>query len=421
MTKRYVFTEATIAYETFLYYNLEGASVPEHRDIIQANEDKLRIVPYTHQFPTGTESICYNIQGFAPLERTFRKRQLNFEELVLLLYGVVHTVFNAKKCGLMEDSFILDPKHLYLSHNSIQPYLMYLPTVLGMSLRDEFLALLSFLDGTVDPSITNTKKLVSVLRTIATDDFDMSTIIHVVVQAANKNIVEAPKSQATPVHRQAASVQQPDAFAHSTDTPAQQRDTSAQRPDTPTQQRDTSAQRPDVPPRRPDALQPVPKSPTPARKSAPPTPDKGETKKGFFARFFGWGAKEKEEEDFLPSIDDRTMIDFTAYGDGEGQPMLYVIEGNSRTGQIPVTSDAFVLGRNRAEVDFCFDSENDKGISRVHAAIIYDGNSYFVTDKGSAGGTFVDGVRLAPGGSAQLKNGNVISLYKKQLLFEITE
>jgi|GEM_PF-1435603 len=369
MSEKYNFTETTIANEKYLYYHLEAASIPKHRDIVLENADKLRIIPYTHQVPDGSESICYEINGYIPLEITFRRRKINFEELILLLYGVVHTLSNAKKCELITDSFVLHPKHVYLNRDSIQPYLLYLPTMLDMTLKDEFISLLDFLDEVADPAIPNTAKLLTVTRDIVQDDFDMHTIINVVVQAANKKEVIAPKRVAKPA--------------------------------------------------APPARQSAPRQATPPPAAAAKQP---EQKQGFLSKVFGFGMKQQEApDDFVPTIDDRTMIDFTAYGDDDNRPVLFVMEGVSRTVQIPVTTDAFVLGRNREQVDFCFDGPGDKGISRVHAAIIFDGSNYYVIDKGSAGGTFVNDTRLAPSVSAQLKNGDVIRLYTKKLLFELPE
>ena len=390
MAEKYSFMETTIADEKFLHYHPPGAIVHAHRDTILDNSDKLRIVYYTHQVPDGSESVCYSIQDYIPLEKTFRKRRINFEELILLLYGVVHTLSNAKKCGLFEDSFILNPSHVYLKHDSIQPYLLYFPTKVDISLRDEFLTLMDFLDNVADPDIPNTKELVGVIKDIARDNFDMHAIIKVVVQTANTKEIVSPERISKQSTEKNAKVE-----------PTSQAAAQA-----------TTAHKP----------QPAPRQASSPSKPAPVT-RQSEQKQGFFTRFFaGWfGIKQSEPDDFLPTIDDRTMIDFTAYGDDDGKPILYVMEGNTRTAQIPVTSDAFVLGRSRNEVDFCFDGTNDKGISRVHAAIIYDGSNYFVTDKGSSGGTFVNSVRLSPSGSAPIKNGDTISLYNKHLLFEIVD
>ena len=434
---KYNFMETIIANEKYLHYHPEGRTMPEHRNIILKNAERLRIVSYNHQSPDGTESICYAVHGYIPLEKTFRRRLINFEELILLLYGIVHTISNAGKCGLLEDSFILNPSHVYLNHDSIQPYLMYLPIITGTSLQDEFLALMSFLNRVADPGVPNTKKLVSVIRDIALEDFDMQLIINVVVQAANKKKVIAPKRTPKPVQapipvQTPEPVQTPAPEPVQTPAPApvqsQQTSPNVSAADVSQstakqdvqQSQQISAPAPKAQPM--PKTQPAPRPVSAAKKPAPTAPSKQqEQKQGFFARFFGFGIKQKEPDDFLPTIDDRTMIDFTAYGDEDGRPVLYVMDGDSRTVQIPVTKDAFLIGRDRSKVDHCFDGAADKGISREHAAIIFDGSNYFVVDKGSSGGTFVNDVRLAPNGSAALTNGDVISLYTKKLLFEIED
>ena len=385
MADKYNFFETTIAYENVLYYKLEKPSIPEHRDVILQNNDILRIVHYTHQFPDGAESICYNIQDYIALEKAFRRRKLSWEELILLIYGVIHTVSNAKKCGLLEDSFVLDPRYVYLSSDSIQPYLLYLPTMVESSLRDEFLALLNFIDGATDVNVPDAMKLITVLKATAQDDFFMHSIINVIVKAANTRVVEAPAKSA--------------------------REGLAEKP------ADAEAALPKV--RAPSARVPSSSPKAAASVQAAASAQQDDQKKGFFSRFFG-GYQQDSSDELIPSIDDRTMIDFTAHGGVEREPVLYLLEGDFRTMQIPVRGKSFVLGRNRSEVDFCFDGENDKGISRVHAAIINDGSGYIVVDRGSSGGTFVNHVRLSPGASSPIKNGDVIGLFNKKLLFELS-
>jgi len=444
---RYEFTETTIAYENFLYYRMDRATIPKHREIIGENGGKLRIVPYTHQFPDGGESICYHIQGFLPIEKVFKRRRLNFEELALLLYGVIHTISNAKVAGLLADSFVLSPRYVYLSPDSIQPFLLYLPTLSDLTLKEEFTTLLDFLENAVDASIPNTTKLVHTLKTITNRDFDMNAIINTVVAAANSNKVAAPKKyleepKATPKVSQLPKTgqpqqpQQPPATTRTSQTQQSQQEEQTEQteqieqteliePIEPIEQTQQTQQSPVN--TAPQQMQPAPQSaPKPPPQPAPPRSNKPRNtppqpqadKRGFFARFFNIGIK-KQEDDFLPTIDDRTMIDFTAQDEGEGQPMLYVLEGSSRVAQIEIKGDAFILGRNPTQVDYCFDGEDSKGVSRVHAAIIYDGSNYYANDKGSAGGTFVNDERIPPSGSALIKNGDIIRLYNKRLLFEV--
>ena len=98
---------------------------------------------------------------------------------------------------------------------------------------------------------------------------------------------------------------------------------------------------------------------------------------------------------------------------------LYLLEKDVRTVQIPITKPEFVLGRKWDKVDYCFVGDEMRGISRVHAVITHDGGGYYVTDKGSSGGTFVNGSKLESGQTAGLGDGDVISLYNVRLLFEV--
>jgi len=382
---------------------MKEPSEREHLDIIKKNQDRLRIISYIHVFPGGSERIHYGVHGYTPLDKVFRRRHINWQELSLLLYGVVHTLSNAMKCGLFVDSFVLDPKYVYLKHDSIQPFLLYLPASLDTTLQNESLTLLGFLDSVADSGIS--KELIASLKSVAQEEFDMPTIVSIVVQAVNENVVEAPAVQ--PVKKVES------AGAEEKVSPSAQ------------PEKKKSSFPGDTLPK------PLPELPPKPVVNPLPTPQKVDAKepaqkKGFFSRLFGWGGgsststtKQKEPDDFLPNIDDRTMIDFTVFEEMEVRPTLYVIEGGFRTMQIPLTSDSFVLGRNPSEVDFCFNGPKDMGISRVHAAISLNGSTYAIEDRGSSGGTFVNDIRVASGQSVSLKNGDIIGLYTKKLLFEI--
>jgi predicted component of type VI protein secretion system len=217
-----------------------------------------------------------------------------------------------------------------------------------------------------------------------TEPLDIRAVAKVVVDAANTNEVKAPPPPASA--KPQAQKPQP---AAATPAPPSAVDNQVKK-------------------------QPAPRyMPRPAESK----PEKQEPKKGFFTRVFGWAIRQKDPDDFLPVIDDKTMIDFEAYDETANIPVLFVLEGEARTEQIPITGDSFVLGRNKSEVDHCF--ETDRGISRVHAEVIYNGSNYFIIDRGSAGGTFVNGERVASGQSFPIKTGDIIGLYKKKLVFEI--
>lgn len=71
-----------------------------------------------------------------------------------------------------------------------------------------------------------------------------------------------------------------------------------------------------------------------------------------------------------------------------GSAMLIVLSGPSRGARFLINSELTTLGRS-PENDIFFD---DVTVSRKHAEIFRDGNSYLVKDCGSLNGTYVDGV-----------------------------
>ena len=60
---------------------------------------------------------------------------------------------------------------------------------------------------------------------------------------------------------------------------------------------------------------------------------------------------------------------------------------------------------------------DNMGISRHHASVIFDGNTFLVKDEGSQNGVFVNGTRV---GTHAINHGDVIQLGKFALRFERT-
>jgi hypothetical protein len=154
-----------------------------------------------------------------------------------------------------------------------------------------------------------------------------------------------------------------------------------------------------------------------------PSTDKPKAEsKGLFKRLVSSvTGKEKTGgyDDPFEGFDERTVISMTDVSKiNLNVAALYVMDGETCVFEIPITKDNFILGRNVNEVDHCFE---EKGISRIHAVITVLGNEYTLTDKGSSGGTFVNGERLVSGQPVPLKDGDEIVLYKKRLRFEVAK
>lgn len=91
------------------------------------------------------------------------------------------------------------------------------------------------------------------------------------------------------------------------------------------------------------------------------------------------------------------------------QPTLYFSSINTPVDiNFQINSNEYVIGKNPEKVNGVISFNN--AISRVHCKINYKNNTYFITDLGSANGTFVNKNRLAANQPAQIKSGDTIRL-----------
>ena len=90
--------------------------------------------------------------------------------------------------------------------------------------------------------------------------------------------------------------------------------------------------------------------------------------------------------------------------DSGGMPHLVVLAPDSDRGRrIPLDRDYLVVGREQT----CDVRFNDPRVSRTHAALRRRGNTVYVEDLGSSGGTFVNGV--ATTAAHELRAGDVLT------------
>lgn len=76
--------------------------------------------------------------------------------------------------------------------------------------------------------------------------------------------------------------------------------------------------------------------------------------------------------------------------------------------EIVVDRDEFTIGKKAELVDGVIPFNSM--ISRKHCRITRRGNTYYITDEGSANGTYVNRSRIAPGQPCQINRGDVIRL-----------
>ncbi len=89
---------------------------------------------------------------------------------------------------------------------------------------------------------------------------------------------------------------------------------------------------------------------------------------------------------------------------------LVVLTGELRGREIEVMNDSITLGKSRT----CDVVLPDDSVSRVHAEIRRDGESYRIVDKSSTNGSFIDQARVT---DAFLKPGDVLGIGKVQIRF----
>lgn len=120
---------------------------------------------------------------------------------------------------------------------------------------------------------------------------------------------------------------------------------------------------------------------------------------------------------YQSSMDKTIMID-NANSQMQNQQMGGGMAYLQYRGQnIPINDSEFVIGKANNQYKVNFAINDNPRVSRKHASIIAQGNSYFIRDEGSTNGTYVNG-RLLPKMVPQpLQNGDEISIYDEVFKF----
>ena len=123
------------------------------------------------------------------------------------------------------------------------------------------------------------------------------------------------------------------------------------------------------------------------------------------------------EPDFRERLAD--AVQRSVAPDPDGLVMLYLDEaqttivlqprGRTILGRIKL-SGSYASRAHKPDVDLTAYDGFEKGVSRLHAALHRDGDVLTIRDLDSSNGTYVNGVRLAPGEYEILNNGDQIHL-----------
>lgn len=106
----------------------------------------------------------------------------------------------------------------------------------------------------------------------------------------------------------------------------------------------------------------------------------------------------------------------TALGVDNGMlPKPFLLE--EATGEkIVVTKEVFKLGRDPEQADY---ASNNKVVGRIHAELITFDGEYFLIDKHSRNGSYLNGVKLSPNEKIKIKHEDRIKLANQEFVFKL--
>lgn len=98
--------------------------------------------------------------------------------------------------------------------------------------------------------------------------------------------------------------------------------------------------------------------------------------------------------------------------------VILKLEDSNQIISVPV-AERLLIGRgeenSEPDIDLGPFDNGRFGVSRRHAAFIYDGNALFVEDLSSTNGTRINGFRIDPGRPYRLHNGDELELGRLRL------
>ena len=92
-----------------------------------------------------------------------------------------------------------------------------------------------------------------------------------------------------------------------------------------------------------------------------------------------------------------------------------VYTGTDYVHNVPINSYPFTIGKLKTSADMII---NNPLISRIHACIYYENNSFFIEDMNSSNGTFVNDTLLAPHEKFKISEGDKITFSHLTYIFE---
>jgi hypothetical protein len=106
----------------------------------------------------------------------------------------------------------------------------------------------------------------------------------------------------------------------------------------------------------------------------------------------------------------------TALGIDNGSlPKPFLLE--TETGaKVVITKDIFKIGRDPEQADY---APNNKVVGRIHAELVTSDGEYFLIDKHSRNGSYLNGVKLYPNEKTKIKHEDRIKLANQEFVFKL--
>lgn len=106
----------------------------------------------------------------------------------------------------------------------------------------------------------------------------------------------------------------------------------------------------------------------------------------------------------------------TALGiDNRSLPKPFLLEVATGA-KISLTKEVFKLGRDPEQADY---ASNNKVVGRIHAEVVTAQGEYFLIDKHSRNGSYLNGVKLSPNEKTKIKHEDCIKLANQEFIFKL--
>jgi len=138
---------------------------------------------------------------------------------------------------------------------------------------------------------------------------------------------------------------------------------------------------------------------------------------------FDWIALNALESDGIVRMEEIIHSIFGAADADADLPMPYLVISSKEATEILIDTNPFIIGRNPAQVNLCFDDEEDRIISRCHAQIHCDDDGIYhlthISTTPTTRTTVNIDKKLGFGESTVLLNGDSIIIGNRELMFEL--